>query len=366
MAGSLDKTLRDIQHLWEGVSPKDMVLFFRQLSALISAHVPILTALHAVSDQLENAYFRTILSEVSANVEDGMALSEAMAAHPRVFSQLIVHMMRAGEVSGNLKRSVNILADNIEKNYQLTSKIRGAMIYPSFVLTTGAVVGFVVISFILPKITMMIKDLHAETPWYTQVVMNIGDFMSVYWWVVALGVMIFVGALAYYLNTEGGKREWQHISLKLPVMGDLMRNLYVSRFAENVGALLGSGIPMVRTLTIVADVVGNDVYRNIILEASQEVQAGGAISVAFAKHPEEIPPIVSQMVKVGEETGEMDQILKSTAEFYSQEVDNTARNLVSLIEPIMIVGLALGVAVLVFSVILPIYSVVGQMGSAGG
>ena len=359
--GTLDELASSLQHVWEGVSSLEMVLFFRQLSALIDAHVPILSALHAVGDQSENPYFRRVLMEIMSTVEDGTAFSEALAMHPKIFSPLVVSMIRAGEVSGNLRRSVTILADNIEKNHQLASRIKGAMIYPSFVMAAGALVGFLVVSFILPKITVMIKELNVAVPWYTQVVMNLGDFMSLYWWAVGIATLAIIGGMAYYINSEAGQREWQHIILKLPIFGKLMKYLYVSRFADNLSSLLGSGIPMVRSLTIVSDVVGNDVYRSIILEATQEVQGGGSMSAAFLKHPAEVPVIVAQMIKVGEETGEMDQVLKSTSDFYTQEVDNMARNLVSLIEPVMIVVLAIGVAILVFSVILPIYNIVGQM-----
>ena len=359
--GVIGEFTNSLQHVWEGVSSLEMVLFFRQLSALIDAHVPILSALHAVGEQSENQYFRGVLMEITNSVEDGTAFSEALALHPKIFSPLVVSMIRAGEVSGNLRRSVTILADNIEKNHQLSSRIKGAMIYPAFVMVAGALVGFLVVSFILPKITVMIKELNVAVPWYTRVVMNVGDFMSEYWWAVGVGIIAVVGGMAYYINSEDGQREWQHILLKLPIFGKLSKFLYVSRFADNLSSLLGSGIPMVRSLTIVADVVGNDVYRSIILEATQEVQGGGSMSAAFLRHPTEVPIIVSQMIKVGEETGEMDQVLKSTSDFYTQEVDNMARNLVSLIEPVMIVILAIGVAILVFSVILPIYNIVGQM-----
>ncbi|MEI8103560.1 MAG: type II secretion system F family protein [Candidatus Moraniibacteriota bacterium] len=353
--------LDSFQHLWEGVSLKEKSLFFRQLGALINAHVPILNALHTVGDQLENLYFRRVIRDVANNVEDGMSLSESMESYSQVFTKLEVSMIRAGEISGNLRRSISLLADNLEKQYVLNSQIRSAMIYPAFVLSVGAIVGFIVISFILPKITVIIKETGAVVPWYTKVVMGIGDFMNLYWWVVFLGVVAFILSVLYYSNTEDGKKDFGHLILNLPVMGSLMRKLYIARFADNMGALLGSGIPMVRSLTTVADVIGNDRYKSIIDEVGREVQAGGSMSTAFARYPEHIPGIVVQMIQVGEETGEMEQILKNTSEFYTQETDVMAKNMVALIEPIMIIFLAVGVAILVFSVILPIYNVVGQI-----
>lgn len=362
--GGVDNALKNIQRFWVGVSPKEMVVFFRQLATLIQAHVPILNALRAISDQIENPYFRSVLTEVAGNVEDGMSLSESFSAHPAVFSPFVVSITRAGEVSGNLQRSINTLADNVERNYQLSSRIRGALLYPGFILSVGAIVAFLIITFVLPKLTQLIKDMNVDVPWYTRAVMSVGDFMGTYWWAVILMFFAGAGVLVYYLNTAAGKREWQQILLHLPVFGSLSRYVYLSRFAENLSSILGSGIPMVRSLTIVGDVVGNHVYREIILKATEEVQSGGNMSAAFAKYPEYIPPIVSQMIKVGEETGEMDRVLKSIADFYAQETENITKNLVSLIEPIMIVILAIGVAILVFSVILPIYNLVGQISNS--
>lgn len=363
-ARTMGDLLKNIQKSWSGVSPKEMVIFFRQLATLIQAHVPILNALHAISDQTENPYFRSVLLDVADNVEDGMTLSESFAGHPDVFSPFVVSLIRAGEVSGNLHRSVNTIADNVEKNYQLTSRIRGALLYPAFILTVGLIVAFLITAFVLPKLTQLIKEMDVAVPWYTQAVMAFGSFMGEYWWAVAIMFMAGVGAMAYYLNTEGGRREWHRVVLTLPVFGNLARYVYLSRFAENLSSILSSGIPMVRSLTIVADVVGNDVYRDVILSATEEVQGGGNISTAFSRYPEHIPVIVSQMIKVGEETGEMDHVLKSIADFYSQETENITRNLITLIEPIMIVVLAIFVAILVFSVILPIYNLVGQISNS--
>lgn len=363
-AKTLADLLKNVQRGWSGVSPKEMVIFFRQLATLIQAHVPILNALHAISDQTENPYFRSVLIDVAGNVENGMTLSESLSAHPSVFTPFVTNLIRAGEVSGNLHRSVNTVADNVEKNYQLTSRIRGALMYPAFILSVGLIVAFLITAFVLPKLTKLIEEMQVAVPWYTKAVMAFGAFMGAYWWAVAICFIGALVAMVYYFNTETGRREWHHIILGLPVFGKLARYIYLSRFAENLSAILSSGIPMVRSLTIVADVVGSDVYRTVILKATEEVQAGGNISTAFSKYPEHIPVIVTQMIRVGEETGEMDHVLKSIGEFYSQETENITRNLITLIEPIMIVVLAIGVAILVFSVILPIYNLVGTMSNS--
>lgn len=352
--------MKDIEKLWEGVSQKELVIFFQQLAALIEARVPIVSSLMAISDQMTNRYLRLVIKELADDIEDGMPFSEAMEKHPDVFSHLTVSMIRAGEVSGSLQKSVSFVAENIEKNYQLMAKIRGALYYPMFVLSVAFIVGFVVVTFILPKITVLIKDLRVAVPWYTKVLVAIGDFMNQYWVAVLLVIVAGIGAFIYYIRTEAGRREWEIIVLRIPVIGTLAQNIYIARLAENLGALLNAGIPVVRALVIVSDVVGNQIFRKIILKAAEEVKAGGAMSAVFTRTPE-IPPIVSQMVRIGEETGSLSTVLKSVSKFYNQEVDNMTRTLTSLMEPMLIVLLGIGVGILVIGVLMPIYNIAGQL-----
>lgn len=352
--------MQSIGKLWEGVSQKELVAFFQQLSALIDARVPIVASLSAIAEQMNNRYLRLIIKDMGDDIEDGMPFSEAMEKHPDIFSRLTVGMIRAGEVSGSLQKSISFVAENIEKNYQLMAKIRGALYYPLFVISVASIVGFLVITFILPKITVLIKDLKVAVPWYTTVLISLGDFMNRYWPAVLLVLVAAFGTFAYYIRTEAGRREWEVIVLRIPVIGTLMQNIYVVRFAENLSALLNAGIPVVRALTIVSEVVGNRVFSKIILKAAEEVKAGGAMSMVFIRTAE-IPPIVSQMIRIGEETGSLSKVLKSAAKFYSQEVDNMTRTLTSLMEPVLIVLLGLGVGILVVGVLMPIYNIVGQL-----
>jgi type IV pilus assembly protein PilC len=352
---------KNIEKLWEGISQKELVTFFQQLAILIEARVPITSSLNTIGEQSQNRYLRLIIKEMSDDIEDGMPFSEAMERHKDVFSPLTINMIRSGEVSGSLQKSISYVAANIEKNYQLLSKIKSALYYPAFVLMVAFIVGFVVITFILPKITQIIKDLQVAVPWYTTVLVEIGDFMNQYWPAVLLVIIAAIGALVYYARTENGKREWEIIILKIPVIGTLTRNIYVTRFAENLSALLAGGIPVVRALMIVGDVVGNHVFRKVIMKAADEVRSGGAMSTVFSQSEDQIPPIVAQMVRIGEETGTISKVLDSIAKFYSQEVDNTTRVLTSLMEPVLIVVLGIGVGVLTIGVLMPIYNIAGQM-----
>lgn len=352
--------VREIQKIWEGVTPKELVIFFQQLSTLIGAHVPVVSALRTIEDQTENRFFRIILKEMADDIEDGIQFSVAIEKHPDVFTTLTTSMIRSGETSGELQRAIDTIAKNIEKNYQLAGKIKGALYYPVFVLGVAGVIGFLVVTFILPKITVMIKDLNVPVPWYTAFLIWLGDFMNAWWWAVLLAIGSLVGGAMYYARTPAGTSEWQQIILKIPVIGVLARSIYITRFSENLGALLDSGIPVVRALIITSQVVGNEVFEKIILKSADEVKAGGTISTVFLQSVE-FPPIVSQMIRIGEETGSLANVLESVAKFYNQEVETTTRSLTTLIEPILIVFLGIGVGILVVGVLLPIYNIASQI-----
>lgn len=349
-----------VERMTSSVNQKDMLLFYREFSTLVGAKISIAPALKTIYEQTENPQLRTVVMEIASDVEDGMLISESFAKHENVFTTLAVSMIRAGEVSGNLQGAIEFVAEGAEQNYQLKSKIRGALIYPMFVISVAGVIGFLTMTWILPKLTGVIVELDVEIPWYTNVMIKIGDFMQQYWWAV---IVVFIGLVVsgiYYIRSEDGSKEWDRIKLKLPVIGKLFKYVYITRFTENLSVLLKGGIPIVKALIVVADVVDNIVYKNIILKAAQDVKKGGEINTEFFKH-EEFPPMVSSMIKIGEETGRLGEILKDIARFYNAEVDQITRNLSSIIEPILIVVLGIGVGILVFSVLLPIYNIAGQL-----
>jgi type II secretory pathway component PulF len=352
--------IKSIHKVLESVSQKELVVFFRQLATLIEAKVALVSALGAIEAQTENKYLRIVLKEMVGDVNDGMTFSETLAKHPDIFSPLTINMIRAGELSGNLQESIGYVANSIEKSYQLNMKIKSALFYPMFVLAVAGIIGFFVIAFILPKLTGLIRDMGVAVPWYTKVVMGVGDFMAQYWWAVALLLVVSIVSIVYYVKSASGNREWEKLSLKLPVFGNLLRYVYLARFSDTFSSLLTGGIPMVRALIITGDVVNNHIYKAVILRAADEVKSGGTISTIFARSSD-IPPVVTQMIRIGEETGKVGQVLQGTAKFYEQEIDYVTKNLTSLLEPILIVGLGIGVAILVMSIILPIYNIAGQL-----
>ncbi|MFA6974154.1 MAG: type II secretion system F family protein [Parcubacteria group bacterium] len=352
--------LRILQSYWDRVDSKELMMFFRQLSILIEAKVPITSSLHAIKEQTDNVHFQQIIEEMANDIQDGLALSDALKKHRDVFSVMSINIIRAGEVSGNLRKAVAYVADNIEKNYAMTSKVKSAMMYPMIVLFVFFVIGFIVISFIVPKLTVMIKSMGADIPWYTRGLIFTSDFMNAWWWAVAIVIIGFIGGLVYYLKTEDGKKEMDQIKLKLPIFGKVFQHVYIARFADNLGVLLVGGIPIIKALNVVSSVIGNTVYEAIFLKAADEVKVGGNMSDALRRYPQ-IPPIVAQMVRIGEESGQIDLVLGHIARFYEQETDEATKNLATLIEPVLMVIIGIAVGFLAFSIIMPIYNIAGQI-----
>jgi type IV pilus assembly protein PilC len=265
-------------------------------------------------------------------------------------------MIRAGESSGTLQKSLNDLADNVEKNYELTAKLRGALYYPGFILSAMFAVGFLMMAFVMPKLLEILKESQVTLPLQTRILIAVSDFFASYWWAVAIGMIGAIIAFIYYIKTDEGKKEYDYWILKIPIVKAMLHNVYIARFAENLSTLIQSGLPITTALMITSDVVGNEVYREIILESASQIKKGGAIAETLNQH-DEIPPVVVQMVRVGEHTGRIDYTLSKITDFYTKETDRMVKNFSSLIEPVLMVILAIGVGILVSAVLLPIYQV---------
>ncbi len=345
-----------LYRVWEGVKPKEFVIFSRQLAVLVEAKVPLTMALKGIINQSDNPYFAKVLAAILADVDEGKTLSESMKKHPDVFSELYANMVESGELSGNLQKVLEDLADNTEKNYALTQRIKGVLYYPSFIIIAFVTVAFLMLSFVIPKLLSMVEETAIKLPWTTKLLIAVGDFMHSYWWVVLLAMMAAIAGGVYYIKTEDGKKEKDILILKVPLLGKVVKYIYLARFAENFSTLVKSGIPIVNALQISARVVGNVVYEQIILDVAERVKVGETISENMAKY-EEFPQVMVQMMKIGEETGKIDSTLTSMAKFYTREADQLVSNLSSIIEPILIVVLGIGVGILVFSIIIPIYNV---------
>lgn len=355
-----ERIMKKILSLFEKVSEKELMLFFKQLSILIEAKVPIITSLETIKNQSKNIYFQKVLDETIADVQDGLPLSDAMKKNDKVFSDLSISIIKAGEVSGNLRKSIDYVASNIEKNYQLASKVKSALMYPAVVLVAFFIIGFIFATVILPRLTAMIESLGVPIPWYTQIVISFSHFMSAYWWAAIIIILGIVGSVLYYLKTDNGRREWDEIKLKMPLFGSIFQKIYIARFSDNLQVLLAGGLPIVRALTLSSSVVNNTVYQGLFLRVADEVKIGGSMSEVLRKS-KHIPPIVSQIIKIGEESGEIELVLGYVAKFYEQEVDTAAKNLSTLIEPVLMIIIGIAVGALVFMIIMPIYNIAGQI-----
>ncbi len=348
--------LSGLSRFWEGVSAKEFVIFSRQLAVMIDAKVPLMAAFKGITEQTTNPYLAKVLSLVLSDIDEGKSLSDSLKRHPEVFSDLYVNMVQSGEVSGNLQKSLEDLANNIEKNYTLTQKVKGVLYYPAFILSAFVIVAFLMLTFVIPKLMTMIKETNAKLPITTTMLIAVGDFMQKWWWAVLIAVILGIISLIYYLKTEDGKKEADIIVLKIPLISRVLRYVYLARFSENLSTLVKSGLPIVNALQISGRVIGNSVFERDILEAAERVKSGGTISEVLQKKSN-FPPIMTQMIKVGEETGKLDATLMSMSKFYSREADQIVTNLSSIIEPVLIVILGVGVGILVFSIIIPIYNV---------
>ena len=350
--GFLNKSIS----LFDRVSSKQVVILSRQLATLFEAQVSALRVFRLLSSETENAYLGRLLQQVADDIQGGSSIAKALAKHPKAFSSFYVNMVRAGEESGKLSDVFLYLADYLDRTYEVTSKAKNALIYPAFVVVTFAVVMILMFTLVIPNISGILLESGQDIPIYTKIVIGISEFFVHYGIYLFILICIGAGFLVRYVRTPIGAYSYSRFKLAIPYIGTLYKKLYLSRIADNMNTMLLSAIPIVKAIEITADVVENHVYEEIMKEALTAVKGGSSLSDALGAHSE-IPGIMSQMVKVGEETGEMGEILKSMANFYRREVQNAVDTLVSLIEPAMIVFLGVGVAILLAAVLIPIYNI---------
>lgn len=350
---------REIRFL-QGVKSKDLVIFFRQLAILFSAKVSLVEGLRIVAKQTENKYFQEIILKISEEVEAGIILSRAMEKYPKIFSPFYINMIKSGEVSGALENILNYLADYVEKQFYLNSRIKGAFTYPAFVFFGFIIVAVLMLVMIMPHLTSILKESGQSLPWATQAIITVSDGLRNFGWLILLIIGALVGGFFYYLRVyPQGQKQIDMLKLKLPIFGEIFQKFYLARITDTLGTLIAGGIPILQALQIAADIVGNEVLKAILSEARNEVRIGNPMSVVFEKY-KYIPIMVTQMVAIGEQTGTIDEVMKKIATFYTREVDNTVNTLSQLIEPVLIVFLGLGVGFLVSAILMPIYNLAGS------
>ncbi len=349
----------DVTQFFEHVKLKDVVILSRQMATLFEAKVAVLNIFRLLSTETENRLLRRKLIEITDDIQSGISISTAMTKHPEVFSKFYVSLVKAGEETGKLSETFVYLADHLERSYEIVSKARNALLYPAFILVSFTGIMVLMLVVVIPKISIILVESGQQLPFATKFVIGLSGFLLKYGIFALILIALLVVAGVRYSRTRYGKYAVARLVLGIPYVGGLMRKLYISRIADNMESMLTSGISMLRSIEITSEVVGSEVYKNILEEAGERVKAGAALSDALEKY-QDIPPILVQMTRIGEETGKLGYVLKTISRFYQREVDGAVDNLVTLIEPAMIVFLGFGVALLLAAVLGPIYNITGS------
>ena len=346
--------------IFNRVTAKDIVIFSRQLSVMISATIPIVKALEVLGKQVSNPRLKKIVKDIADDVDGGAQFSAALAKHDDVFDDFFISMIKTGETTGRLDKVLVYLADQKEKNYELTSKVRGMMIYPVFVFFMLITVGVVVMIFVIPKLIDVITESGGELPFSTRALIWTSNFMVNWWWIIAIAVIGLVFLQRVYVKTKEGRYYWDYMKLKAPIFGKLFQRIHLVRFAQSLATLSDGGVPLPYALEVISEVVGNEVYRELILETKRDVEDGNPIAGVFLQS-EVVPDMISQTLSIGEQSGKLSEILAKVADFYSKEIESILSDIVALIEPVVIVIMGIGVAMMVAAVILPMYNMATVM-----
>ena len=335
----------------------DKITLIKNLSVMVKSGLPVSKALKILTDQTSNKKLAKIVGEIARQVEAGTSLADSFTKYPDVFSPIFISMVHVGEVSGNLDASLNYLAEQLQKDYDLVSKARGAMTYPIIVLAVLALVGFTMFTFVLPKLTATFKDFAVQLPITTRVVIFIVDVFAKYGILVMAALIGAVIGFVYWRKTEAGKAVIHKVVLYLPVFAPIVKKINLARFIRVFASLLKSGMPIVEALEVSSHVVANIYYQKTIAEAAAKVKVGGSLSSGFKKAPNLFPSLVVQMMEVGEESGTTDTVLSEVSNFYEQEVNETMKNLSSILEPVIMVVIGAVVGFLAVALITPIYQI---------
>lgn len=338
---------------------KDLVIFTRQFSVMISANVTVVEALMILVDQTDNLSLRNMIAEIAFEVDSGAFLSEAFGKRPNIFSNFFINIIRSGETSGKLDEVLNYLADEMEQNYDMVAKIKGAMIYPVFIVCGLIGVGIVLMVYVIPNLTQILTETNAVLPISTRIVIAISNFFKDYLWLVGLMVLAIGVGAHFYFKTYIGRLQLDIVKLRMPIFGKLFRYIYLMRFSRSLSTLLKGGVIITKALEITADVIGNVVYREIILDTLESINDGNPVYSVMDKS-RYVPKMVPQMIAVGEKTGKLDVVLDKITDFYGRETSNMLDNLSKLMEPLIMVVMGVGVGIMVAAVIMPMYNMASQ------
>lgn len=340
------------------VSAKDLMIFTRQFAALLSAKIPLAESLRTLERQTKHTVLRSTTFEIISDIDAGLSLSQSLEKYGDIFSPFYINLIRSAEITGRMEEVTNYLADYLEKEVILTSKVRNALIYPIIVIVLFFIVVGVMASVVLPNIEPIFLESGVPIPTFTQGILVIGKFLSDWWWAVILVLIATAILVADYFRMPEGRAVRDELILRTPIFGNLLKQLYVARFAEAVSILIKGGIPIAQTLEISSITVGSIIYRDLLHEVAEDVRRGELVSQSLSKNEEFFPPLVAQMVAIGESTGRLEELLERISSFYTREVDTLLNNLVELIQPLLMLVIGVLVGALFASILIPIYNLV--------
>ncbi|MBI3632669.1 MAG: type II secretion system F family protein [Candidatus Vogelbacteria bacterium] len=347
---------RQIVNSFQGVSNRDIVILSRQLATLFEAKVSVLDTFKLLSSETENAILRKSLSEMTDDIQSGVPISTAMSKHSSIFSPFFVSLVRSGEESGKLSEAFNYLADYLERQFAIVSKAKSALIYPAFIVVSFLVVMVLMLVLVIPRLGEILTETGQQVPLYTRFIIGLSAFFVNYGIFIVVAFIIAIIVFWRFIISASGQKIIDELRLKTPYVGTLYKRFYLSRIADNMDTLITSGVSMIRSLEVTADVVGSEVYKKVLIDAVTAIKGGSPLSAALAESSI-VPQIMVQMTKIGEETGNLGFVLKTMSRFYKREVDNAVDTMVALIEPLMIVFLGVAVGLLLVSVLGPIYNI---------
>jgi len=352
--------LENVAFLQPKVKNKDLILFTRQFSTMIDAGLPLMQGLEILANQCENPTFKKILSQIKNDVEGGSTFSDSLQKHPKVYDKLYCNLVAAGELGGILDTILQRLAAYIEKNAKLVAKVKGAMVYPSVIAVIAVVVVLVMLIFVIPVFAEMFTSFGGELPGLTQAVMDMSSSLRQHWWKMGLVGLVLGVAFSKFKKTERGEYMWDRLLLNVPAVGPLLRKVAVAKFTRTLGTMLSSGVPILEALDIVAKTAGNRIIEDAINHTRASISEGKNIADPMMDSGV-FPPMVCQMIAVGESTGALDNMLGKIADFYEDEVDQAVETLTSLIEPLMMVFLGGTVGTMLIAMYLPIFKIAGAI-----
>lgn len=335
----------------------EKLFFVRHLAVMLKAGISLSAALKTLAKQTKNKYFVKILTDVSSKVEKGVNFTESLKPYQKVFGELFINMIEAGEISGKLEEVLGRLYIQLKKQHELKSKVKGALTYPTVIVVAMLGIGTFMMIVVVPKITDMFKEFDTELPLPTKIIIAVSDAVVNHGILVAIGLVLFIAVFVRILRTYKGKYYFQALILKMPVISPIIKKINLAGFARTISSLLKTDILIIKTFQITANVLGNLHYREALVDMSEKIKKGSTIYDTVSLYPELFPPVVTQMISVGEETGELDSILEELALFYESEVDQTMSNLPSIIEPILILVLGVGIGGMAVAIIMPMYAI---------